>query len=61
MALWSVGDMSHSDKAVMGLAECAPVIEPIFTFSNLSSDVHTLTTNEERVRSMAYCHHTYVC
>jgi hypothetical protein len=62
MALWSVSDYSNlNDEEVIGLAECVPVIEPVFTFSNLSSDVHSLTTTEERVRSLAYCHHNYVC
>ena len=59
MALWSVS--AHSSMQDGQLAEDVPVIEPIFTFSNLSSEAHTLTTNEERVRSLAYCHHNYVC
>ncbi len=63
MALWSVNGNSTNENGseLAGLAECVPVIEPIFTFSNVSSEAHTLTTNEERVRSLAYCYHSYVC
>lgn len=62
MALWSIGNHSSDTKELepKGIAECVPVLEPIFTFSNLPSDAHTLTTNEERVRSLAYCYHNYV-
>ena len=39
----------------LNLAECVPVMEPLFTFSNLLSEPHVLATNgSERVRSLAY-------
>ena len=62
MALWSISSCSnHSDtEDKNGLAECVPVTEPVFTFSNLSLESHALTTSEERVRSLAYCYHSYV-
>lgn len=61
MALWSISGCSNNDaEDKNGLAECVPVTEPIFTFSNLSLESHALTTSEERVRSLAYCYHSYV-
>lgn len=59
MALWSINGHPNSNDRT--LAESVPVLEPVFTFSNLSSETHTLTTNDERVRSLAYSHHSYVC
>lgn len=66
MALWSIPSGCDTSKGQdtedkTNLAECVPVIEPIFTFSNLSSEPHTLATNGERVRSLAYCCHSCVC
>lgn len=60
MALWSINGRPNSNDGTE-LAESVPVLEPVFTFSNLSSETHTLTTNDERVRSLAYSHHSYVC
>ena len=70
MALWSVNGSSKSDSItcknttgddnVINLAECVPIMEPIFHFSNLCLEPHTLTSAGERVRSLAYNSHSYV-
>ena len=58
MALWSVDTtINHRDA----LAEDVAVIEPIFQFSNLNSHSHRRNTSGERVRSLAYDKHNYVC
>lgn len=45
----------------MNLAENVPVIQPIFTFSNLLLEPHVLATNEsERVRSLSYNSNSHV-
>ena len=60
MALWSVDSSDGStDKSV--LAEKPPKIEPIFQFSNLHSHTQSHSTSGERVRSLAYDKHNYVC
>ena len=71
MGLWSISGVdvpSHgteqqqeAEDETSGLAECVPVIEPVFNFSNLHSQPDTPTPNGERVRSLAYCSHSYVC
>lgn len=49
------------EEEQMNLAEYVPVIQPIFTFSNLLLEPHVLATNEsERVRSLAYNSNTHV-
>lgn len=58
MALWSV-DSSERNKN--SLAEEVAKIEPIFQFSNVTSHSHRRTTSGERVRSLAYDKHNYVC
>lgn len=58
MALWSV-DVTERDRKV--LAEGAPEIEPIFQFSNLPSYSQRHTSSGERVRSLAFDKHNYVC
>lgn len=77
MALWSITSTSLPDtlsskleeesetmkwaSEPMNLAECVPVIQPIFTFSNLFFEPHILATNEsERVRSLAYNSNSHV-
>ncbi len=63
MALWSVTSSSvcESDTEVsVTLAECVPFMEPIFHFSNLSTEPHTLASASERVRSLAYNSNNYV-
>lgn len=49
------------DEGEMNLAECAPVMDPIFHFSNLPTDPHSLHSIGERVRSLSYNSHSYVC
>ncbi len=73
MGLWSISGIDSSchsaemraemqdENEVTSLAECVPVIEPVFTFSNLHSEPNTPARNGERVRSLAYCYNSYVC
>ena len=58
MALWSIDSADRNQNA---LAEEVSQIEPIFQFSNLSSPSHRRSTSGERVRSLAYDKHNYVC
>lgn len=58
MALWSVDATDNSRDT---LAEDTSIIEPIFQFSNLNSHSHQRNTSGERVRSLAYDKHNYVC
>jgi len=41
------------------LAECVPVMKPIFHFSNSCSEPYALTSVGDRVRSLAYNEHKY--
>lgn len=60
MALWSIDSPDGCpDKNV--LAEKPPKIEPIFQFSNLHSHSQSRSSSGERVRSLAYDKHNYVC
>lgn len=66
MGLWSIdSNMSHHNGMELqdnsSLAECVPVVEPVFTFSNLHSEHNIPAPNGERVRSLAYCCNSYVC
>ena len=63
MGLWSLNgiDASKDNVDMTSLAECVPVIEPVFTFSNLHAESNTPPPNGERVRSLAYCCNGYVC
>lgn len=58
MALWSV-DATINKKDT--LAEDVAVLEPIFQFSNLNSHSRRRNTSGDRVRSLAYDKHNYVC
>lgn len=68
MALWSIttpttlNNVKCSGKnELISLAECVPVMEPIFKFSNLLLEPHVLATHDgERVRSLAYNPNKYV-
>lgn len=64
MGLWSISGINtaqETDSDTTNLAECVPVIEPVFTFSNLHLEPNAPTPNGERVRSLAYCCNGYVC
>lgn len=61
MALWSI-DSSDVSTGKCALAEDPPKIEPIFQFSNLHSHSQSRSSSSgERVRSLAYDKHNYVC
>lgn len=65
MALWSVSSLEScgEDKGEDSepvLAEDAKKLDPIIKFSNLMSDAN-VTSHCERVRSLAYNKHNYVC
>lgn len=73
MALWSITNPVYwkPDESIcnkrnqedesMNLAECVPVMNPVFTFSNLLLEPHVLATSEsERVRSLAYNSNSHV-
>ena len=59
MALWSIDASDSFDRNV--LAEDPPKIEPIFQFSNLHSHSQGRSMSGERVRSLAFDKHNYVC
>ena len=52
-------DCGSVDDPMVGLAECVPVMRPIFHFSNISTDSCSLTSAGERVRGLAYNDHNY--
>ena len=60
MALWSLSPME--DPRESHIAEDVPRMEAIFKFANVSADtMEEYQLAGERVRSLAYNKHKYVC
>lgn len=53
------GESVDVDETMVGLAECVPVMNPIFHFSNMSIEPCSLASAGERVRGLAYNDHNY--